>query len=81
MIDCTIHMWKTRSHSKRMPAGKQQRDVCNWQQASPISVSPKRTIIVATIKAREADVVGKVGYIQIKILMDSASSISLLSQI
>ena len=68
-----LRMWETRPHRKRMLAGKRQRDVYKGQQASPISVSPKRTIIVANI-------IGKVGNIQVEILMDLESSISLLSQ-
>ena len=75
-----LHVWKTRPHCKRVLAGKRQRDVCKGQQASPISVSPKKTIIVATIKTQAANIVGKVGNIQVEMLMDSGSSISLLSQ-
>ena len=46
----------------------------------PISVSPKRTIIVTTIKTQAANIIGKIGNIQVEMLMDSGSSISLLSQ-
>ena len=66
--------------AKGLLAGKQQRGVCKGQQASPIPVSPKRTIIVATIKTQAANIIGKVGNVQIEMLMDSGSSISLLSQ-
>ena len=45
-----------------------------------LPVRPNRTIIVATTKAQAANIVGKVGNIQIEMLMDSGSSISLLSQ-
>ena len=63
-----------------MLAGKRQKDVCKGQQASSIPVSPKRTIIVATIKTQAANIIGKVDNVQTEILMDSGSSISLLSQ-
>ena len=56
------------------------RDVCKGQQASPLSVSPKNTIVVATIKSHEASYVGKVGGISTEIMLDSGSSVSLLSQ-
>ena len=75
-----LHMWKARSHCKGLLAGKRQRGVCKGQQASPIPVSPKRTIIVATIKTQAANIIGKVSNVQIEMLMDSGSSISLLSQ-
>ena len=77
-----FHMWKDRSQCKGLLAGKRQRDVCKGQQVSPIPVSPKRTIIVATIKTQATNIIGKVGNVQIEILMDSGSSISisLLSQ-
>jgi len=46
----------------------------------PIPVSPKRTIIVTTVKTQAANIIGKVGNVQVEMLMDSGSSISLLSQ-
>ena len=70
----------TRPPCKGLLAGKRQRGVCKGQQASPIPVSPKRTIIVATIKTQAANIIGKVGNVQIEMLMDSESFISLLSQ-
>ena len=75
-----LHVWKTKTRSKGLLAGKRQRDVCKGQQASPIPVSPKRTIIIATIKTQAANIIGKVGDVQIEVLLDSGSSISLLSQ-
>ena len=75
-----FYIWKARSQSKGLLAGKRQRDICKGQHASPIPVSPKRTIIVATIKTQAANIIGKVGNVQIEMLMDSGSSISLLSQ-
>lgn len=63
-----------------MLAGKRPRDVCQGQQASPLSVSPNNTIVVATIKSHAASTVGKVGGITTEIMLDSGSSVSLLSQ-
>ena len=50
------------------------------QQASPIPVSPNNTIVVATIKSHAANTFGKVGGINTEIMLDSGSSVSLLSQ-
>ena len=56
------------------------RDVCQGQQASLLPVSPKNTIVVATIYSHKASIFGKVGGISTKIMLDSGSSVSLLSQ-
>ena len=63
-----------------MLAGKRTRDVCQGQQASPLLVSPKNTIVVATIKSHKASIFGKVGGVSAEIMLDSGSSVSLLSQ-
>ena len=73
------HVEQTRPPCKGFLAGKRQRGICKGQQASPIPVSPKRTIIVATIKTQAANIIGKVGNVQIEMLMDSGSSISLIT--
>ena len=52
-----------------------------WQgNRSPLSVSPENTIVVATIKSHRASIIGKVGGINTAIMLDSGSSVSLLSQ-
>ena len=56
-----LHLQSTRPFGKAMLAGKWTRDVCHGQQASPLSVSPKNTIVVATIKSHKASIFGKVG--------------------
>ena len=75
-IDVRSEDASTRPPCKGLLARKRQRGVCKGQQASPIPVSPKRTIIVATIKTQAANIIGKVGNVQIEMLMDSGSFIS-----
>ena len=41
---------------------------------------PQNTIVVATIKSHKASIIGKVGDISTKIMLDSGLSVSLLSQ-
>jgi len=52
------------------------------QQTSPSLLSPVNTVVVpvATIKTHASSIVGKVGGINSKILLNSGSSVSLLSQ-
>ena len=59
--------------------GNAKGDVYQGQQASPIPVSPNNTIVVATIKSHVANIFGKVGGINTEIMLDSGSSVSLLS--
>ena len=75
-----LHLQLTWPFGEAMLAGKQMRDVYQWQKASPLSVSPKNTIVVATIKLHKASIFGKVGGINTEIMLDSGLSVSLLSQ-
>ena len=52
------------------------------QQTSPSPLSPVNTVVVpvATVKTHASSIVGKVGGINSEILLDSGSSVSLLSQ-
>ena len=64
-------------------AGRETAEGCLLEAAgvSPISVSPKRTIIVTTIKAQAANIVGQVGNIQIEMLMDLGEILPLCNHI
>ena len=75
-----LHLQSTWPFGETVLAGKQTRDVCQGQQASPLSVSPENIIVVATIKSHKASIIGKVGGNSTEIMLDSGSSISLLSQ-
>ena len=75
-----LHLQSTWPFGEAILAGKRTRDVCQGQQASPLSVSPKNTIVVATIKSHKASIFGKVGGISTEIMLNSGSSVSLLSQ-
>jgi len=61
-------------------AGKRPGDVCVGQQTSPSYLSPMNTVVVATVKSYAFSIVGKVGGINSEILLDSGSSVCLLSQ-
>ena len=75
-----LHLQSTGPFGKAMLAKKRTRDVCQGQQASLLSVSPKNTIVVATIKSHKASIYGKIGGINTEIMLDSGSSVSPLSQ-
>ena len=75
-----LYLQSSRSLCKRLLAGKRPRDVCQGPQASLVPVSPNDTIVVATIKSHASGIFGKVGGIGTEIMLDSGSSVSLLSQ-
>ena len=50
------------------------------QQTSPLHLGPMNTVVVATVKSHASSIVGKVGGISSEILLDSGSSVPLLSQ-
>ena len=68
-----LHLQSTGPFDEAMLAGKRTKG----QQASPLSVSPKNTIVVATIKSHKASIFGKVGGISTEIMLGSGSSVSL----
>ena len=75
-----LYLQSSRSLCKGLLAGKRPRDVCQGPQASLVPVSPNDTIVVATIKSHASGIFGKVGGISTEIMLDSGSSVSLLSQ-
>ena len=75
-----LYLQSSRSLCKGLLAGKRPRDVCQGPQASLVPVSPNDTIVLATIKSHASGIFGKVGGISTEIMLDSGSSVSLLSQ-
>lgn len=79
---CVLQLWPAWTHSKIQPPGKRLRGTCNGQQASLSSISAqnRNVVTVAAVKSKAAVIVGKWGGIDVEIMLDSGSSVSLVQQ-
>ena len=64
-----------------LAAGKRERDVLEGQWASQVKESPTDAIVVATTKIQTAVIMGSIGHLNLEVMLDSGSSISLLAQV
>ena len=76
-----LYLWQAGPHCcKLLAVGKREGDVLKGQQASQLSESPADTIMVATTKIQTAVIMGSIGHLNLEVMLDSGSSISLLAQ-
>ena len=74
-------LWPTGPHCcKLLAAGKREGGAPEGQWASQVSESPTDAIVVATTKIQTAVIMGSIGHLDLEVMLDSGSSISLLAQ-
>ena len=76
-------MWSARTHCKELSSGKRPRGVFQGQQAPLATVNPApdvSIITVAAVKSMMSVTFGNVGGVAVEMMLDSGSSVSLVTQ-
>ena len=75
-------MWETQTSRKGLPSGKRTRDACVGQQAPLPAICPHDACIVTVvaIKPKAAATEGRLGGVEVEMMLDSGSSVSLIQK-
>ena len=75
-------MWKNRTSRTKLPAGKRTRGAREGQQAPLPAISPHDAgvVTVAAVKPKAAATEGRLGGVEVEMMLDSGSSVSLIQK-
>ena len=75
-------MWKNRTSRTKLPAGKRTRGAREGQQAPLPAISPHDACVVtvATVKPKAAATEERLGGVEVEMMLDSGSSVSLIQK-